>query len=192
MKRDFTNESKINLFVRALRSFLKRLRGRTYYYCGFFTQDSSPLITFGEGARFINSKSIKLGKNVHFGLLARLECYEHGKISIGQNSSCGDYVHIGSMNQINIGNNVLIGSNVLIIDHNHGNPKVDISNKNNKPPRDREISSKGMINIEDNVWIGDGVVILSGITIGRGSIIGANTIVRENINQYTIYTGRSE
>lgn len=189
MKRDFTNESKVNLLIRAIKSIFKRLRGKVYYLTGFFHSDSSSSITFGVGARFINSKSIKFGENVHFGLFSRLECYQGGKITFGNNSSCGDYVHIGSISEVIIENNVLIGSNVLIIDHNHGKPKVDLKNKSNIPPRDREVSSKGKIIVKDNVWIGDGVVILGGVTIGKGSIIGANSIVKHNIDENTIYTG---
>jgi len=35
--------------------------------------------------------------------------------------------------------------------------------------------------IEDNVWIGDYACILPGVTIGYGSIIGANSVVTKDI-----------
>ncbi len=187
MKRDFKNEAPINIVIRIIRAVFKRVRGKCYFYLGSFSQESSPEITFGKGARFINSKSITLKDNVHFGLLSRLECFGKGVIFIGKSSSCGDYVHIGSVSSISIGENVLIGSNVLIIDHNHGSPKIDLESNTKVPPRERPLSTKGLIIIEDNVWIGDGVVILSGVTIGAGSIIGANTIVKNNIDSNTIY-----
>lgn len=45
------------------------------------------------------------------------------------------------------------------------------------------------INIGDDVWIGYGCTILSGVTIGRGSIIGARSIVSQNIEPYSVYVG---
>jgi maltose O-acetyltransferase len=43
--------------------------------------------------------------------------------------------------------------------------------------------------IEDNVWIGMGVKLLPGITIGQGSIIGAGSVVTENIPPYSVAMG---
>ena len=43
--------------------------------------------------------------------------------------------------------------------------------------------------IQDNVWIGDNVVIVGPVTIGRGSIIGANSVVRGDIPDRTIAAG---
>ncbi|MBT5491695.1 hypothetical protein HOK00_05300 [bacterium] len=189
MSRDLSNESIFNILLRVFKSLSVRIRGKLYYLFNIFNSNSSSKFTFGKGTRFINSKSITLSKNVHFGINARLECYGKGKISFDMNSSCGDYIHIGSINEVYIGKNVLIGSNVLIIDHSHGKPKEDILNENSLAPRDRKLSTKGPIRIEDDVWISDGVVILSGITIGKGSIIGANTVIRRNIPKNTIYIG---
>ena len=37
------------------------------------------------------------------------------------------------------------------------------------------------VRIEDNVWIGGGAIILPGVTIGRGSTIGAGSVVTRSI-----------
>lgn len=49
--------------------------------------------------------------------------------------------------------------------------------------------SKGPIIIEDDVWIGVRCTILSGVTIGQGSVIGANSIVYKDVPPYSIYIG---
>lgn len=49
--------------------------------------------------------------------------------------------------------------------------------------------SKGKIVIGNDVWIGSYATILSGVTIGDGAIIGANTVVRRNIPPYAIVIG---
>lgn len=46
---------------------------------------------------------------------------------------------------------------------------------------------KGPIVVEDDVWIGDRCTILSGVTIGKGSIIAAGSIVYKDIPPYSIY-----
>ena len=52
------------------------------------------------------------------------------------------------------------------------------------------ISWKDLENvIEDDVWIGYGATILSGVTIGKGAIIGANSIVAKDVPPYAIYVG---
>jgi acetyltransferase-like isoleucine patch superfamily enzyme len=43
--------------------------------------------------------------------------------------------------------------------------------------------------IRDNVWIGFDAVILPGVTIGSGSIVGARSVVNQNVPPYTIVAG---
>lgn len=50
-------------------------------------------------------------------------------------------------------------------------------------------ASKGPIIIEDEVWIGTSVIILSGVTIGRGAIIGAGSVVTKDVPPFAIVVG---
>nr|WP_306798988.1 DapH/DapD/GlmU-related protein [Clostridium perfringens] len=43
--------------------------------------------------------------------------------------------------------------------------------------------------IEDNVWIGEFVRIMKGVTIGEGSIVGANAVVTKDVQPYTVVAG---
>ncbi|MBP1043641.1 CatB-related O-acetyltransferase [Vagococcus sp. BWB3-3] len=52
-----------------------------------------------------------------------------------------------------------------------------------------ESFSKGIIRIEDDVWIGANCTILSGITIGKGCVVGAGSVVRSSIPPYCIFVG---
>ena len=54
---------------------------------------------------------------------------------------------------------------------------------------DRILKSKGRITIQDNVWIGDNAVILSGVTIGEGAIVGANSVVTKDVPPFTVVGG---
>lgn len=46
--------------------------------------------------------------------------------------------------------------------------------------------SNGPITVEDDVWICYGATILSGVKIGRGSVIAAKSIVSKDIPPYSI------
>jgi acetyltransferase-like isoleucine patch superfamily enzyme len=50
-------------------------------------------------------------------------------------------------------------------------------------------SNKGDIVVEDDVWIGMNCTILSGVTIHRGAVIGAGTVVAKDVPPYAIYAG---
>ena len=188
--RDLRSDSLMNLFFRASRSFLKRIRGRFFFYSGMFDKSSKSSITFGVSPIFINTKNIYFKGNNNFGRFTRIEVFGNqntdARVIFGEFVSSGDYFHLGCAYKITIGNNVLIGSNVLIIDHNHGRPRSDVLNKSTVKPRNRPLSGKEIL-IGDDVWIGDGVCILPGSSIGKGSIIPANSVVRGSVSDYTIY-----
>lgn len=54
---------------------------------------------------------------------------------------------------------------------------------------EKETISKGKIVVEDDVWIGYGSIILSGVTIGKGAVIGAGSIVAKNVPPFAIFAG---
>ncbi len=76
----------------------------------------------------------------------------------------------------------MFGMNVSIIAGNHGvlDLKVPMRYQENVPSK---------IVIEDDCWIGAGVVISKTVTIGKGSIIGANSVVTHDIPPYSICAG---
>ena len=49
--------------------------------------------------------------------------------------------------------------------------------------------TKGPIVIEDDVWIGLNAIVLSGVRIGQGAVIGANSVVAKEVPPYAIYVG---
>lgn len=141
------------------------------------------------GARYID-----WGTNFISGVNLRIDAdpIESSKnkyvLHIGNNVQVNDYVHIGAVNKIVIGNNVLIASKVFISDHNHGNYKGTEQSVPDSDPSKRPIVFMPVI-IEDNVWIGEQVSVLPGVTIGKGSIIGANSVVSKSIPSGCIAVG---
>lgn len=140
------------------------------------------------GHRFIN-----LGDNLTTGKGCRIEAFSsNGKVVMhfGRNVQINDYVHICAMKNVSIGDNVLMASHIYISDNSHGSYKGMSSDCSpDTPPVQREYLTEQVI-IGDNVWIGEHVVIVPGVTIGRGCIIGANSVVNKIIPPYTIAVGQ--
>lgn len=107
-------------------------------------------------------------------------------IKIGKNSHIGEHCHISACHSIVIGNGVLTGRYVYISDNSHG--KAGLSQMS-LPPYERPLYVKGPIVIGDNVWIGESARILSGVTIGDGAIIGANSVVTHDVPAYCVAVG---
>lgn len=103
-----------------------------------------------------------------------------GEIVIGSNSRIG----LGNtlIGPVKIGNYVNLAQNIVVsgLNHNYQNPKTTIISQGVKT---------AIITIEDDVWIGANSVLLSGITIGKHSVIAAGTIVTQDIPAYSIVAG---
>lgn len=141
-----------------------------------------------------SSVNLKILKKTGIGtkFLNSLEC--SGKVNIGRYSAInGPGTRIVSkINDVIIGNFCSIASNVVIQEyyHNFNHLTSYFINRNifNKSI-EHDIFSKGSIIIQDDVWIGSNSVILSGVTIGRGAIIGAGSIVTKDVAPYSIVAG---
>ncbi len=100
------------------------------------------------------------------------------KIVIGNNCGFSGTV-ISATNSVVIGNNVNCGANTTIYDHDFHSYN---SNENSK-------NVAFDVFIEDDVWLGLNVIVLKGVTIGKGSVIAAGSIVTHSIPQYTLAAG---
>lgn len=136
-------------------------------------------------------KYIDFGKRLTTGRRCRIEVngvFDGPAIVFGENVNIGDDVRIAAAEKINIGNNVLIGSKVLIIDNSHGAYNGDNQDSPDVPPNQRPIYTAPVV-IEDNVWIGESAIIQMGVTIGKGAIIAANSVVTKDIPAAVIAGG---
>jgi len=139
-----------------------------------------------------NKRFIEIGKGFTTGFGCRVEAYPETKnkvLFIGENVQMNDYVHITAMENVTIGNNVLMASKIYISDCSHGSYSGD--NNDSHPdltPVERSLFSKP-VSIEDNVWLGEFVSILPGVTIGKGTIVGANSVVSKSLPNYVIAVG---
>ena len=114
---------------------------------------------------------------------------KHVRLMIGRDVQINDYVHITAANQVTIEDNVLIASKVYISDCSHGSYGRDgVHDNPNTIPAARKLHHQS-VHIKEKAWIGESVSILPGVTIGKGSIIGANSVVNRNIPDFCIAAG---
>jgi acetyltransferase-like isoleucine patch superfamily enzyme len=128
---------------------------------------------------------ITLGPHVTVALGAIVQ----GNVSLGEHTSVQAYsvlVGYGSMETpsgpIRIGSNVRIAPHVMMIAANHVFANPD------KPIRRQGLDHAPIV-VEDDVWIGGRANVIAGVTIGRGSVIGAGAVVTRDIPPYSIAVG---
>jgi acetyltransferase-like isoleucine patch superfamily enzyme len=150
-----------------------------------------------------NNAGVKIANNVRVLKSALVEIRFGGSIEIDENTEVldgvmiltyGGAIKIGKRSSINaqtilyghggltIGNDVLIAGHCMVIPSNH-----NFADKN-KTIMSQGNTSKG-ITIEDDVWIAHGCSILDGVTIGRGAIIAAGSVVNKDVPANCIYGG---
>lgn len=135
----------------------------------------------------LSENGVTLGERVTIARDAVLTCTgviaEKGKgISIGDHSAVGAQSFLGGQGGITIGRDVIMGPQVKIFSENHnfGDPS--------KPIRMQGQSRQGVI-IGDNCWIGAGVTILDGVTIGKGCIVAAASVVTTSLPENAVAMG---
>ncbi len=127
---------------------------------------------------------------------------DKGEIEIGDRVFINSGTNIISRSKIKIGNDVTVAWDCTFYDHNSHSldwreRQKDLEqqikdyklSKNFIQNKNWDVVKSRPIIICDKVWIGFGCTILNGVTIGEGAIIGAKSVVRDNIPPWTIVTG---
>lgn len=139
---------------------------------------------------YIDPKSsrstITLGNDVYISRLCRVsgggsEGYV-GEVIIGDSVHVGQNCFLDGTGTLKIGQDSLLGPNVVILTGNHGfrNPNALIRRQGILPRP---------TTIGEDVWLGANATILDGITVGKGSVVGAGSVVTRDIPPYSIAVG---
>ena len=105
-----------------------------------------------------------------------------GVLSIGARTTVNEGTLIACTTGVEIGSDCMIAPRayILDVDHEYSSREVPISAQGLK---------SGKVTIADDVWIGAYAVILRGVTIGRGAIIGAHSVVTKDVEPFAIVGG---
>lgn len=180
-----------NTGKKALRGLVKRL----------FLKEVHGLFLVGKHTTITHGRHIRCGKNVKFedyaeihglceelvfgdnvtisrGVMIRPSSYYGGDFGkglvMGKNSSIGPHGYIGCSGKIVIGENVMFGPKCSLFAENH------VFEDSDETIKSQGVAQKG-ITIEDDCWIGSNCIILDGVTIGKGSVIGAGSLITKDV-----------
>ena len=136
--------------------------------------------------RIDGGSDLNIGRSVVFQSGVWLFCGQvngvPGKIRIGDNCSFGYRNHITCLGEVTIGDNVLTANNVYISDNSHSYEKIDV------PIMHQEVTFSRKVEIGSGSWIGENVSII-GASVGKNSVIGANSVVTSDIPDYSVAVG---
>ena len=134
-----------------------------------------------------NPERIFIGNQVvisYYGWLAAnpLTGNDNCKLIIGDGAYVGRFCHIYATSRIEIQNKVLIADKVYISDNLHGYQDINIA------IIDQAIVQANEVVIGEGAWLGENVCVI-GASVGKHSIIGANSVVNKDIPDYCIAVG---
>jgi acetyltransferase-like isoleucine patch superfamily enzyme len=101
---------------------------------------------------------------------------------IGEGSIIGHFNHIFATGEIEIGKNVLTADKVFITDNQHQFDNIHL------PIHTQGVKQLSKVIIGDGSWIGENVCII-GASVGKNSVIGANSVVTKDIPDYCVAVG---
>ena len=208
-KKDYTvdkNLSKKEMFIILAEKLACLIRG--FYYRLFFKKCRG-LLFVGKRCKIKHCHKISAGRTITIGDNVEINALSLSGITFGNNVSIlrntiiectgvirnlGEGLVIGNnvgiaqncfiqvRGKVTIGNDVMFGPGVSIFSEDHGFSDTDV------PMLEQAEIRKG-VTIENDVWIGTRAVILDGVTIGKGSIIAAGSIVKASVPPYSIVAG---
>ena len=128
---------------------------------------------------------VVLGRNVHIYRWSVIELGSgEGCLKIGSNT----YVQPGCIFNPFVGS-IIISANCMIAARCAFTPYQHSFADASRPMREQPLNSRGDIVIEDDVWLGLNVCVMDGVTIGRGAVVGAGSVVTKDIPAYAIAGG---
>ena len=134
-------------------------------------------------------KMYSIGKGFHAG--RGVQFWAKSKLEIGNNFYIGRYSQIEC--DAIIGNNVMFANYAALIGkYDHNFHQIGVPIRFASSIRDEDYKWKGIdsiITIQDDVWVGYGAIIISGVSIGKGAIIAAGSVVTKNVTPYSIVAG---
>lgn len=182
--------NRISLIWRMKYRHIRIASGVTIDIQGSFTYGNNCVIGKNAVITVPGTGSFKLGTHCYLGRY--VEVGPSGKIAIGDDTSIQDRSVL--LGDVTIGDNCLLSYNVYISSGRHYfdlKPWCLIKDQDNFVAEDVTLASSHSrpVIVEDDCLIGINAVIMPGITIGKGAVIGANSVVTKDVEPYSVVAG---
>jgi carbonic anhydrase/acetyltransferase-like protein (isoleucine patch superfamily) len=138
--------------------------------------------------RLGGERRIAVGDGVFMGAGCWLQALPDGDnqavaISIGKGTSAAGGCVITAVRSVILEEHVLLARNVYISDHSHEYRQTDL------PILAQGVGKIQPVRIKQGAWLGQNVVVCPGVTIGKGAVVGANSVVNTDIPDYCVAAG---
>lgn len=124
---------------------------------------------------------LHIGSDVLIARDSIIQC-KTGPIRLGDRCTISSQCQLSSVSGISLGKGVMLGGQCYI-----GGGRYRTEDRE-RLIMDQGLYSKGPVVIEDDVWIGAGATVLDGVHIGRGCVVGAGAVIREDLPPYSVVT----
>jgi acetyltransferase-like isoleucine patch superfamily enzyme len=126
---------------------------------------------------------LELGAHVLFEPGVWITAPGEARVRIGAGTFLNLGVMVASLELVEIGEHCMLANGCYVTDssHRYDDPV--------RPVPWQGFTTKGPTRIGDNVWCGVGVVVTSGVTIGERCVIGANSVVTNDIPAFSVAAG---
>jgi acetyltransferase-like isoleucine patch superfamily enzyme len=177
------------MFVSIYRGYV-RIRAKLFtVFCraGFYAIGAESVLI--PPMRILGENRIKIGCRVYIGTNSWLQVMPGNSrrgqpaIIIGDDTSIVGACTITAVERVTIERGVLMAGNVYISDHTHAHESRTV------PIKDQGVTNVAPVRICEGAWLGQNVVICPGVTVGRNAVVGANSVVRDDVPDFCIFAG---
>jgi acetyltransferase-like isoleucine patch superfamily enzyme len=171
-----------------------------------------PGIRISSGVRLDIRGRFAYGRGCTIGVGANLIVKDGAVLALGRDCALGRYVEVGPDGRIEVGSetsiqdrSILLGDitlgsycslapNVFVSSGRHWfdlEPAELIKDQDRLAAGDERLSAECSrpIAIGDDCWLGANTVVLPGVTIGKGAVVGANSVVAKDVDPYAVVAG---
>jgi acetyltransferase-like isoleucine patch superfamily enzyme len=132
-------------------------------------------------AKGVANEGITIGNGVFLGRQTVVTTKD-GNIVLEDGVNVSAFCMIFSASQVRCGRNTLIAAYTYLVGGGHDLDRTDVAIIDQARP------SHG-IAVGPNCWLGAGVIVLDGVTVGRDTVIGANSVVTKDIDDFAVAAG---
>lgn len=138
--------------------------------------------------RLSGEERIAIGEGVYVGAGSWLQSLPDGDdhsvaLSIGAGTSIAGACVISAVRSVTLQEKVLLARNVYISDHSHRFTQLGT------PILAQGIDRIRPVLIKKGAWLAQNVVVCPGVTVGEGAVVGANSVVTDDIPDFSVAVG---